>query len=174
MVVSGNTGTASAGEFFRLLLHREWNRRHNLPKPKPKDWQTAFRTKGMKLAALCICILTSGILRAAPITECDAVRAIVGEAAGQPYIVKIGVAEAIHNRGTLKGVYGLNAAHNRTEPAWVWRDARVAWAESKRTNITHGATHFGNRSDVAKGTFAGLKFICVLGAGKDATYFFKV
>jgi hypothetical protein len=30
-------------EFFRLLLHREHNRRHNLGKPKPELWQTAFR-----------------------------------------------------------------------------------------------------------------------------------
>jgi hypothetical protein len=108
------------------------------------------------------------------ISECDAVRAIVGEAAGQPYIVKLGVAEAIHNRGSLNGVYGLNAAHNRTEPAWVWRDGRRAWEQSKSTSITHGATHFGNRSDVMKGTFAGLQFTCQIGTGKDATYFFKV
>jgi len=110
---------------------------------------------------------------AAPIKPCDVVNAIVGEAAGQPYIVKLGVAEAIHNRGSLKGVYGLNAAHNRNEPAWVWRDARLAWAQCKTTHITKGATSFGNRNDVAKGTFAGLQLVCVLGAGKDATYFFK-
>jgi hypothetical protein len=110
---------------------------------------------------------------AVPISESDAVRAIVGEAAGQPYIVKLGVAEAIHNRGTLAGVYGLTAAHNRTEPAWVWRDGRRAWEQSKNTRITQGATHFGNRADVLKGTFRGLRFVCRLGDGKNATYFFR-
>lgn len=47
-------------------------------------------------------------------------------AAGQPYSVKLGIGEAVHNRGTLKGVYGFHAAHNASEPAWVWRDARRA------------------------------------------------
>jgi hypothetical protein len=195
MAGAGNAGTAGPVEFFRLLLHREWNRRHNLPKPEAKDWQTAFRQgrpikvqspmstrlrqamprrEVQSLVIFLLCVSASLRLSAAPISNSDAVRAIVGEAAGQPYIVKLAVAEAIHNRGTLCGVYGLNAAHNRTEPAWVWRDGRRAWAQSKTTAITHGATHFGNRSDVLKGTFTGLKLTCVLGTGRDATYFFKV
>jgi len=191
MAGAGNAGTAGPVEFFRLLLHREWNRRHNLPKPVAKDWQTAFRMgrprkpeAGCKLVkSLILCILFSFAfpIHAAPLTSaiCPlssdlAVRAIVGEAAGQPYIVKLGVAEAIRNRGTLRGVYGLNAAHNRTEPVWVWRDGRRAWAQSKTTNITHFATHFGNKSDVIKGAFIGLRLTCILGTGRDATYFFKV
>lgn len=43
MVESDVTGTEGVGDFFRLLLHREYNRRHNLPKPKGSDWQGAFR-----------------------------------------------------------------------------------------------------------------------------------
>jgi hypothetical protein len=43
MVYKGYAGVEGPVEFFRLLLHREWNRRHNLPKPKAADWQTAFR-----------------------------------------------------------------------------------------------------------------------------------
>ena len=109
----------------------------------------------------------------AGVADTDAVTAIVGESAGQPYLVKLGIAEAIHNRGTLRGVYGFHALHNATEPAWVWRDARRAWTQSAGTNIVHGATHFGNSSDVAKGTFAGMKLTAILGTGKDATYFFK-
>lgn len=110
---------------------------------------------------------------AADIAPPDAVRAIVGEAAGQPYAVKLGVAAAIRHRGTLRGVYGLTAAHNATEPAWVWRDARRAWTESATTDPVKGADHFGNASDVAKGTFAGMTLVAIIGTGKDATYFFK-
>jgi hypothetical protein len=107
------------------------------------------------------------------ITDDDATNAIVGEAAGQPYTVKLGVAGALRNRGTLQGVYGYNATHNQFEPDWVWRDAEKAWHESAQRDITNGATHFGSANDVASGTFIGLKLVCVLGTGKDATYFFK-
>lgn len=110
---------------------------------------------------------------AKPVTPAEAVRAIVGEAAGQPYAVKLGVACAIRHRGTLHGVYGLNAAHNATEPARVWNDARRAWRESATTDAVAGADHFGNASDVAKGTFIGMTLVATLGTGKDTTYFFK-
>lgn len=36
-------GDLQESEMFRLLLHREWNRRHGLPKPEPKDYQAAHR-----------------------------------------------------------------------------------------------------------------------------------
>ncbi len=127
----------------------------------------------MKRISLC----TLGVLavRSAmgSIAEDDATNAIVGEAAGQPYLVKLGVAGALRNRGTLQGVYGLNAAHNQFEPDWVWRDAQRAWSESAEHDITHGATHFGTAGDVATGIFAGMKLVCIIGTGKDSLYFFK-
>src|SRR5258706_14413483 len=43
MACSDVTGCETKGEFLRLLIHREWNRRHSLPKPKAADWQTSFR-----------------------------------------------------------------------------------------------------------------------------------
>ena len=103
----------------------------------------------------------------------DAVDAVVGEAAGSPYIVKLGVAEAIRNRNSLHGVYGFHAKHNATEPAWVWADARRAVNESATSGVTKGATNFGNADDVRKGTFKGMILTVVLGRGKDTTYFFK-
>ena len=100
--------------------------------------------------------------------------AIVGEAAASPYPVKLAVAHAIQNRGTLRGVYGLDAAHNRREPARVWAEARRAWAAVPSTpDTTHGATHFGTQSDVATGIYSGMKLTAVIGSGKHATYFFK-
>ena len=103
----------------------------------------------------------------------DAVDAVVGEAAGSPYIVKLGVAEAIRNRHSLRGVYGFHAKHNATEPARVWADARRAVSESATSTVTKGATNFGNWLDVLKGTFKGMTLTVVLGTGKQATYFFK-
>ena len=50
----------------------------------------------------------------APIPDAQAVRAIVGEAAGESFEGKLAIACAIRNRGNLHGVYGLNATH-------VWR-----------------------------------------------------
>ena len=109
----------------------------------------------------------------AGVSDLDATNAIVGEAAGAPYIVKLGVAAAIHNRNSLRGVYGFHAKHNATEPAWVWRDAARAWAESAAKDPTHGAVNFGCRADVDMGTFRGLHLTAVLGTGKHSTYFFK-
>jgi hypothetical protein len=109
----------------------------------------------------------------AAVTPGDVTNAVVGEAAGDPYIVKLGIAAACYNRGTLHGVYGFHARHNATEPAWVWREAARAAAEGRRHDITHGANHFGNAEDVRKGTFAGMTLTVVLGEGKHKTYFFK-
>ena len=129
----------------------------------------------MKRAWLMLCIGLWTVDRGlAAVSDTDAADAIVGEAAGQPYAVKVGVAEAIHNRRTLRGVYGFHAAHNQFEPAWVWRDARRAWTESAGTNIVKGATHFGSAADVAKGVFKGMRLMAVIGTGRNATYFFSL
>ena len=127
----------------------------------------------MKRAWLLICLSFSTLAARATVDNSQAVTAIVGEAAGESYSVKLAVAAAIRNRNSLRGVYGLNAAHNASEPAWVWRDARRAWTESAMTDPTHGANHFGNADDVRKGTFEGMKLTLVLGSGRTATYFFK-
>jgi len=103
----------------------------------------------------------------------QAVNAIVGEAAGCPYVVKLGVACALRHRGTLQGVYGFQSPITRHSPAAVWRDAERAWRESALRDITNGATHFGSLQDVRKGVFRGLRLTRVLGAGSAATYFFR-
>ena len=123
-------------------------------------------------------LLGLGLLTALPlagrtIAAADGTNAVVGEAAGAPFIVKLGVAAAIHNRKSLHGVYGFNARHNASEPAWVWRDAARAWSQSVTNDPTKGAVNFGCQADVDKGTFKGLHLTVVLGTGKHATYFFK-
>ena len=85
---------------------------------------------------------------AAMIAEADGVQAVMGEARGEPYLGKVAIAEALRNRGTLNGVYGFKARFQ--EPERVWGDARRAWREGEQSNLTHGATVWGNRSDVEK------------------------
>jgi spore germination cell wall hydrolase CwlJ-like protein len=77
---------------------------------------------------------------ASDIPDNQAVRAIIGESASEPYLCKVGVAAAIRNRGNLHGVYGLKSAMVDKQPAWVWRDARKAWSESVTNDVTHGAS----------------------------------
>ena len=81
--------------------------------------------------------------------------AIMGEARGEgsrwddwqgKLTAMTALAEAIRNRGTLKGVYGKSAVNR--DPAWVQRKceglARKAWKASEHTNLTKGATHWEN------------------------------
>jgi len=82
----------------------------------------------------------------AGISDNAAVKAIAGEAEGEGPRGMLAVACALRNRGTLKGVYGLQAARiraGRVNPS-VIRTARWAWRESKKRDITGGADHWHN------------------------------
>jgi len=79
----------------------------------------------------------------AEINRSDAIQAIVGEAADQPYIGQVALAEAIRNRGTLQGVYGFNRDTSKETGATFQRAAR-AWEESKETNLLDGRDHWEN------------------------------
>lgn len=89
-------------------------------------------------------------------TDQEAVRAIVGECAGEfPYDLKkkkeamFHVAWAIKNRGTLRGVYGLKAKHVKTEPKWIFDMARLAWHETDvYPDITFGADSWYSKEDI--------------------------
>ena len=110
------------------------------------------------------------------LSSSDATNAIVGEAAGEPYAVKLGVACAIRNRGSLRGVYGFQSPVTRHSSLSVWNDAARAWRESANPHVVspaRTANHFGSAADVRKGTFRGMTLLCVLGTGKHATYFFR-
>ena len=72
-----------------------------------------------------------------------AVRAIIGEAAGEPFTTKLAIAAALRNRDSLVGVRGLrNARMIDAQPARVWADARCAWSESATNDLTHSAAYF--------------------------------
>jgi len=70
------------------------------------------------------------------------VRAAIGEAASEGEAGMLAVICAIKNRGTLDGVYGINAKHIDSEPQWVWRMARRAFYKSLWQDVTKGATHW--------------------------------
>lgn len=76
------------------------------------------------------------------ITDDDAVYCIMGEARGEGYDGMIACAEALRNRGSVKGVYGCQAKFK--EPQWVWERARKAWRESAHTNTVLGAQYWGS------------------------------
>lgn len=51
MVTNEHAQFANEGEFIRLLLWREWNRRKRLGPPKPYQWQSAARIGKPQLTA---------------------------------------------------------------------------------------------------------------------------
>lgn len=78
----------------------------------------------------------------AQISRGKAIRAIIGEAAGEGYEGMLAVACAIRNRGTLRGVYGIKAKHIDRESKLTWILAERAWDESERVDVVDGATHW--------------------------------
>jgi len=88
------------------------------------------------LSLFCCC----RVVHAETISDDLAIKAIMGEARGEGYKGMLAVACAIRNRGTLKGVYGVNAKF--TEKEYVWDMAKRAWAESEFKDIADGATHW--------------------------------
>jgi len=94
----------------------------------------------------------------------EAVRAIIGEAAGEPFQTKLAIAGALRNRGTLDGVRGRrNARMIDAQPAWVWRDARRAWAESATNDISRGGTFFESINFPAPAWAAGMRVTATVG-----------
>ena len=87
--------------------------------------------------------LTVQSCQGAEVEESQAIRAIIGEASDQGFQGMLAIACGIRNRGTLKGVYGLNAKHVDNEPQWVWRLAKKAWKKSEHNRI-HPGTNWEN------------------------------
>lgn len=121
------------------------------------------------LSGILILFLFSPAVTWASIDPQQAVMAIVGEAAGEPYLGKVAIAEAIRNRGNLNGVYGLaRAAFISAQPKWAHEDARRAWDESARSNLVKGADHWES-VDFKTPAWAP-KMICTAQIGKHRFY----
>lgn len=72
------------------------------------------------------------------------IECIIGEAEGEGYDGMLAVAEAIRNRGTLRGVYGCKAKRvvNKMYSTAIYKTANKAWHDSAHTNTVAGATHW--------------------------------
>lgn len=95
-----------------------------------------------------------------------AVIAILGEAEDQGYRGMLAVACGIRNRGSLQGVYGVNAPRPNTpgviQPQY-WEMAERAWLESEKNRI-HFGTHWENVKKFGKPFWVkGMKKICTIG-----------
>lgn len=86
------------------------------------------------------------------INDSKAILAIIGEAESEGYKGMYAVACAIRNRGSLSGVYGLRSyrvTHHKYS-YHTYELANNAWVNSyKGFDVTHGATGWGNNSDIA-------------------------
>lgn len=111
---------------------------------------TFRKVKNMgKVAAIILLILLSSGSAKAEIPTSLAIRAIIGESAGEGYKAMLAHAHALRNRGNLNGVYGLKAPHIKNEPKWVWRQAKRAWTASAWTKDgTHGASYWFSEEDM--------------------------
>lgn len=104
-------------------------------------------------------LVLAGLLRGsecnAEVSEREAVRCIVGEAANQGLSGMRGVASVLRRRDSLQGFCGTKAKHIDKQPAWVFEQARRAWRESATKDYANGATHFEStdfkRPDWSKG-----------------------
>ena len=91
----------------------------------------------------------------------EAIDAIVGEASNQSYDTMICVAQALHHRGTLKGVYGLHASHNAFENKDVRDAAEEAWESADAIpDKVKGAKNWGTYDDLIKLDVKGYKVRC--------------
>lgn len=89
---------------------------------------------------LSLCLIAQPVL--AKVSEEEAVRCIMGEARGESFAGKVGVAEVIRKRGSTAGLYGCKAKFKESKR--VWDEARRAWKKSAGTRTTKDADMFEN------------------------------
>lgn len=108
----------------------------------PSKARSYKANKNPKWASSSVLQSISGLVFGAEYSDMDAIRCVVGEAEDQGYEGMLAVAEAIRNRGHLKGVYGCKSDRSLQAPEWVWHEAMDAWKESEFTNLVKGADHW--------------------------------
>lgn len=104
---------------------------------------------GIVLCALML-ISSCKVAHAAEIPQEKAVKAIIGEAENQGFQGMLAIAHALRNRGTLRGVYGLNSPRvkHHLYSAKTLAMAQKAWEQSAFDfDLTHGSTGWGNSKD---------------------------
>jgi hypothetical protein len=106
----------------------------------------------LRQVSLVLCLLFLSIPSASAqvvsFTPENCIKALVGEVEGESFQTKLATAECLRNRGSLKGVYGINSRRIAKASKKVWDDCERAWNQSSRANLVKGATVWGNASDV--------------------------
>lgn len=123
------------------------NSNDDLPLVSNESQEDAGMTVGMCFALALIifaaALITSLIFpnkaSGAEIPEHIAVNCILGEARGEGYGGMLAVAEAMRNRGHIKGIDGCAYQPKEIDPI---QQAFKAWHEAKLSNITNGADHW--------------------------------
>ena len=97
----------------------------------------------LTISLVCLCFEAN-----ASITDKQATECILGEARGEGYDSMLAHAEAIRNRGHLKGVYGCKADLSKEMSyllsTGIYEKAQKAWRESAKTNTVSGASFWGS------------------------------
>jgi len=101
----------------------------------------------MGMSAICFSS-TAKAETVASFNSFNCIKALVGEVEGESFQTKLATAECLRNRGTLKGVYGINSKRISKASRKVWAECELAWSKSKASNLVSGATVWGNSSDV--------------------------
>jgi hypothetical protein len=85
-------------------------------------------------------------------TNEEAIKAIIGEAESEPYIGKVAIGEVIRKRGSLKGIYGINAPRVRQVKYShkCYLEAQKAWYASITSDYSHKSEGWGNANDLIK------------------------
>jgi hypothetical protein len=100
------------------------------------------------LGALFLMVVFSRVSHADTISPTDEIKAIIGEAEGEPQEGKEAVACAIHYRGNLAGVYGLHAPrvkkHLYSRQTWDNAVLAVYMAQDQEycEGLIHGAQYW--------------------------------
>jgi hypothetical protein len=103
---------------------------------------------GICLLLVFLILLSASICHAECISEEKGVQCILGEARGEGFESMKSHAEAIRNRGNLKGVYGCRVDLSKEmaylKKTGIYDLAVKAWHESKTSNIVKGASFWGS------------------------------
>jgi hypothetical protein len=104
----------------------------------------------MRTSFMIFILLSLGVNAfASPITQQQAVTAILGEAENQGDKGILMLAWALHNRGYIRGVYGINSKRKALWSESQKKEALKAWLSAGRgEDPTKGAQYWGTDADV--------------------------
>ena len=92
-------------------------------------------------------LILAAFTASAQIPETQAVRAILGESLGQPYLAQVLIGAVLRQRGSLDGVYGVTNSVIATADQSQRATALRAWRASRRVRTR--ARYFGCIRDEA-------------------------